>query len=288
MKIFILPISEEFQLKDQPFIYPNHNKDYGVEQDFLLFLKNNGYLLTNNFMEADWHYLPIYWTRWHLNHDYAKNGLEQLENQIKKVIINDSKTFTICQYDDGPVVDLKETLLFLSSRKSNDGFDIPLLSSKHKLPLIKPKKKYLASFVGRINTNEIRKKMYNILKEQKDIFIFDGDLGSSFFVKTILRSYISLSPRGYGGSSFRFFESMQLGAVPYLISGVNTLSFKKYIKWENFCLYSENERDLIEKLNYYNKEKLIEMGKKNKEFFNFNLDYQKWCKFVIKELEDLK
>ncbi|MHA1380661.1 MAG: exostosin domain-containing protein [Candidatus Helarchaeota archaeon] len=287
MKIYILPVSSKFQPKSQPFKYPVKNKDYGVEQDFLLYLRRNLELTIDNPDDASWHYLPIFWTRWHLNHNYAKFGLYELQGEIDKRIIDDKKTFTICQYDDGPVVNLGDSQIFLSSRKGRDGIDIPLLRSPHKLPFFKPKKKYLACFVGRITTHELRKKMVERLKNRKDIFLADAEKSASFFVKKMLQSYIALAPRGYGGSSFRFYEALQLGILPLLIGDLDTRPFKKFINWDKYSLYTNSIDDLEDLLVKFPKLELEKMGQRNITFWQNNLSYQKWCKFVIKELESL-
>src|SRR4051812_15424405 len=73
MKIYIIPVPALLQPNKQVHMYPVHNKDYGVEQDFHYWLKKQD-LLTTNPSEADWHYLPVYWTRWHINHHFAANG----------------------------------------------------------------------------------------------------------------------------------------------------------------------------------------------------------------------
>jgi hypothetical protein len=287
MKIYIIPIEEKFRPKKQGFKYPIHNKDYGVEQDFYKYLTNNKEILTNNPNKADWHYLSVFWTRWHLNHNYGKEGLSDLQNEVNKKITDSSKTFTICQYDDGPLADLEKATLFLASRKSESGIDIPLLSSPHCMPIFKKTKKYLASFVGRISTHELRIKMSEVLSKEKDILIKDGDFGPRYFINKILRSYISLCPRGYGGSSFRFFESMQLGVVPLLIGEPDTRPFKKFINWDIISLYSKNTDNLKNIILPRRQEELVKMGKEAKEVYENNLTYQKWCPYVIKELEQI-
>ncbi|OHD19325.1 MAG: hypothetical protein A2086_00960 [Spirochaetes bacterium GWD1_27_9] len=288
MKIYILPVNDKFMPKTQPFKYPQHNKDFGVEQDFYLFLQNNKDYLTDDPQKADWHYIPIFWTRWHLNHNYGKEGLEELQNEVDRLLLDDNKTFTVCQYDDGTVVNIKKSKAFLASRKTNEGYDIPLLCSPHKEPFFKPQKKYLASFLGRIATHPIRQSMLALLKDRRDVFIYDGSLKTNAYVKKIMESYISLCPRGYGGSSFRFFESMQLGVVPFLVGDIDTRPFKNFINWDEMSFYSENTENMLNIIKNYDNNKLISMGLKCKEFYYNNLIYQKWCKYVIYQLEDVK
>ena len=286
MKIFLLPVKSKLQPSSQAFEYPSNNPDYGVEQDFLKYVSNN-FLLVNSPERADWHYLPVFWTRWHLNHDYGKSGLKELRLEVNKAMINPKKTFTICQYDDGPLVNIKSATVFLSSRKTGSGIDIPLLRNKLKTPLIKPRKKYMASFVGRLDTHPIRKKMANALSSSDNVLISDGDSGQKFFVDKTLQSYIALCPRGYGGSSFRFFEAMQLGVVPVLIGDKDTRPFKKFIDWDGISFFLEKTDQLPALLEGLDKKPLIRMGKLARTTYIHSLSYGKWGNYVIKELESV-
>ena len=284
MKIYILPIDKKTQPEDQPWRYPKHSENFGVEQDFLKYLHNNPFLLTDNPNDADWHYLGAYWTRWHVGHDFAKTGLEELQEAVNKAIVDDKKTFTICQYDDGPVVNVGKTIQFLASRKTEAGIDIPLLCSDHELPFFKQKKKYLASFLGIVSTHKIRSEMIDELKGRKDVYIYDGHKPVDEFVKTTLQSYVALTPRGYGGSSFRFFEAMQMGVVPFLIGEPDTRPFQEDIPYDKISLYADSAEKINGMLAFKNTEELLEMGRMCKEIYKEKLAYQKWCPFVIKEL----
>ena len=286
MKIYILPTQKILQPSSQSITYPKHNKDFGVEQDFFKYLTCNTKLLTSNPLKANWHYLPVYWTRWHLNHDYGKKGKNELQARVDNLIIEPKKTFTICQYDDGPVISLPEVSLFLASRKTSHGTDIPLLSSPHQKPLIKPRKQIIASFIGRLSTHNIRNDMNKLLSKKSSILILDGNFGVRKYTNTMLKSYVALSPRGYGGSSFRFFEAMQLGIAPFLIGDLDTRPFKKFINWEEISFYSKNVDQIMTILTKYSKPQLLEMGKKASKIWSDQLNYQKWCGLVIKQLEE--
>ena len=288
MKIYIIKTEEKFRPKRQAFKYPAHNKDYGVEQDFLSYLDKNKQLLTENPQEATWHYLPIFWTRWHLNHNYGKEGLKELEKECREKIIDYKKTFCVCQYDDGPLVNLKDAKLFLASRKDNNGLDIPLLSSTHRLPFFKRGKKFLGSFIGRTSTHEIREELKKKFSDNRDFLIADGNFGSRYFVKNTLRSFISFCPRGYGGSSFRFFESIQLGVVPFLIGDLDTRPFKEQIDWEKISFYTADTKDVDRIITSKTKEELIKMGEQAKKIYEEKISYQKWCKCLITKLESIR
>jgi len=285
MKIYTIPVADEFKPVRQNSTYPAHNQDYGVEQDFEAYLTKSPQLITDNAKDADWHYLPIYWTRWLVNHDYGKRELHVLQHYVDKVIINSKKTFTICQYDDGPVVNLKYTKIFLSSRKSKLGIDIPLLSSAHREPWLNLPKKYLGSFVGRLSTHEIRQRMRDALINNPSYYIKDGNVGTRKYISVLKRSYVALSPRGYGGSSFRYYEAMQLGTVPMLIGDLDTRPFKQFIDWDSCSIYTSKPKDIEKILNTYSQSRLVEMGKNAKHIWEFQLNYQKWCNLVLKTLE---
>lgn len=284
MKIYLLKVDELLQPNSQPIIYPAYNDDYGVEQDFLKYLEKNRNLVVDDPVLADWHYLPSYWTRWHLNHEYASKGLSELKELVGKSILKASKTFTVCQYDDGAVIELKGVTQMLSSRKGIVGIDIPLLAKPLKVPWIKPKKTVLASFMGRLSTHPIREEMTECLAEIPDVEIVDGNYDVTTYISTMLRSKIALCPRGYGGSSFRFYEAMQLGIVPLLIGDKDTRPFKNLINWDNCSFYVNNVKDVKTLIMNIPDERLVQMGKTAKKIWKNELKYQKWCKNAILEL----
>lgn len=284
MKIYLLPVPLDLQPKKQGFLYPKHNSDYGVEQDFYQFIQNHPECLTSDSIDADWHYLPVYWTRWHLQHDYGRAGINELQRFVNEVILDDVKTFTICQYDDGPIIDIGETLQFLASRKTDVGIDIPLLCDQHQKKVV-IFKSYLASFAGRINTHPIRNEMQQTLNDISDIYIADKDLDTADYVKLLSKSYIALAPRGYGGSSFRFYEAMQLGVVPALLGDIDTRPFKNFINWDQISFYASKPDELMRKIKMCTKGELKKMGKNASNVYFNELTYQKWPKWVLADLE---
>src|SRR3954469_9546089 len=99
MKFHVLQVDPALQPASQPFTYPDHNPDYGVEQDFVSWLARHPEHRTDEARNADWHVLPVFWTRWHLNHDYGRTGVDELQRLVDQAIIDDERTFTVCQYD---------------------------------------------------------------------------------------------------------------------------------------------------------------------------------------------
>ena len=285
MKIYILPVSPEFQPLPLPYIYPPHNKrDYGVEQDFTAYLARHPELVTNDPAVADWHYLGIYFTRWHLNHGNGKYGHEELRREVDRCALCPERTFAVCQHDDGPLEYPDSAVQFLASRRGSKGVDIPLMSDPHAMPIAKPEKRWLASFVGRLETQPMRREMARILGAHDFIDIRDGQWGIPYFVHQMLESYVALCPRGYGGSSFRFFEAMSLGVCPMLIGDIDNRPFKKWIDWEQASAYARTPEEAEGLLKSTAPSDWLERGERAYEIYNRDLAWGQWCRYVFKEL----
>jgi hypothetical protein len=297
VKIYILPVAELLRPQKQAFNYPAHNEDYGIEQDFYLWLTKQKGLITINPAEANWHYLPVYWTRWHINHNFAVDGegLAELQQGINNIIIDDGKTFTVSQYDGGTLINAGKTVVFSAARTTNSGIDIPILCSPHRKPPLPVKKKYLASFNGSFATHPVRIQMEAAFKNNPDILIQGGVptrfLKRMLWAKTYnlntMASYIALSPRGTSCNSFRFFEAMQLGVAPCLIGDQDVRPFKKFIPWDEMSYYTSTVDELGYLLKYLDKKEAIKKGKKAWQYWKNELYYQKWCKYIIMELEQI-
>ncbi|MEK0338223.1 MAG: hypothetical protein QQN41_12390, partial [Nitrosopumilus sp.] len=71
----------------------------------------------------------------------------------------------------------------------------------------------------------------------------------------------------------------------FLIGDIDHRPFKEYIDWNKISLYAPDEKGLEEKLRSIDKMELLEMGKRAAKVWKEDLDMQKWCKYVLKELE---
>ncbi len=298
MKIYILEVPQKFQPKKQAFRYPSHNKDYGIEQDFNSWLKKQKHVLVSDPAEADWHYLPVYWTRWHINHNFAENGegLDELTREVDKVIIDDAKTFTVTQFDGGTLVNTGNAVVFTGARTINPGIDIPILCSPHKKPPVPVKKLFTASFNGSFTTHPLRIEMKKRFEGNPEVLI-EGGVPTRFLKRLLwaknynlntMASYIALCPRGTSCNSFRFFEAMQFGVAPCLIGDQDVRPFKKFIPWDEMSYYVSSVDDLEDLLKNIDKKEAIEKGKKAYQYWKNELYYQKWCKYVLMELNDIR
>jgi hypothetical protein len=125
---------------------------------------------------------------------------------------------------------------------------IPLLSASH----INAKKEntkninniserpILASFIGNLNTHQLRHKMHSVLKKQPDVVIESGNYKESDdkdrFEELMSKTVFALCPRGVGSTSFRLAEAMEYGCIPVYISDTFSLPFDKKINWDNIII----------------------------------------------------
>ena len=285
--INIQGVPDEF-LSSNIIPYPIHNKSYNVEKLFLdAFKKNKKY-------SSDLTYLPVQWTNYLVRNNYGKN-ISSLQNYCNKLDDN-KKYFTIVQYAGGPIVELDNCIVFSSGGIFNTPpsqnlsyIPIPLITDKH-VSLIKRKRRFKIGYIGR-NTHDVRVNLEKILSKNSTNKIIniksDGILqkDSRHFKKLLTQSIFSLCPRGFGPTSFRLYESIQLGAIPIYVSDKFHLPYKNFIDWEKLCLLIDiNEIDKIQ----LKVDSLLE-SKKYIEMQN----YGKYCQenyfnneFIIKNIFD--
>jgi hypothetical protein len=289
MKIYILPVHESLQPGATQIINPAHNDDYGLEQDFLIYLQQNQHLLVQNPGRADFHYLPVFWWRWICNHPWGNYLRRKFINQVKQAILDDSKTFTIVQVCQRQLAtDLGKTIVFSTGRSNENALDLPLLCKPHLPPTPMPELKYLVSFAGRLDTHPIRKAMVQCFANVPNSYFYEGHLTTDLYATQILESAITLCPRGWGGSSYRFFETMQLGRVPFLIGDFDTRPFKKYIPWDQCSFYAASPQQAVAMVQNCRREALAAMGRECAQIWWEKLNYGQWCRYVLNELSDFK
>jgi len=162
-------------------------------------------------------YLPIQWTAFYCKNGYGKQPgpIASLQKFIDE-LDRSKKYFTICQYDDGILNDLKDLdiKVFSMSGKPMD-YCLPLLCQPHKPINPMPDRDIFCSFVGR-NTHPIRSEILKI--KQSGWLITDKVQKMPEFCNTLARSVFTLCPRGYGITSFRIAECMQYGSIPIYLS----------------------------------------------------------------------
>jgi hypothetical protein len=242
-----------------PIIYPYHQGTKPlIEKLFLNYFQKKKHTIESNLT-----YIPIQWSAYHIRNNYGINN-DELNKFLYKVSNDFSKEnfFTIVQYDGGVLVQINNCKIFASSGNfaSPEGINtfyepIPLFSSPHKV-FRRRKRNTLASFAGRL-THEVRNLMYDELKTNKlyKFYIQDKNTinkqDSRIFRDLLLESYFGFCPRGYGPTSFRLYETIQLGCIPVIISDEFWLPFQEQIDWKKLAiLVKPNEIHQIPELIY--------------------------------------
>lgn len=296
MKFYIIPIDDKY--RPDLFVPPTRiNRvigNYTMEDDFYNYIINKKDILTENIEEADYYYLPIYWTKYGKKNKWFKNqnDIDYIENQIKG--LNKNKIFIINSYELSYInFDvIKDFIIFsggyLNNRKYYKIIDIPILTKNDSD--VSNDKEYMYSFMGSLNTNPTRFRLYEKYKNNENFNFVIPDFRKiknsdeeneniKNYFNNISKSYISLCPSGVYENTIRLYESMKMGVVPLIITKYDIRPFKDFIKWDEFSIYINDIND-IEKLNY-SKEELISMSEKGKTIYYNELDYNKWCKYVI-------
>ena len=193
--------------------------------------------------------------------------------------------------EDGPIIDLGKVNVFSPAKRSNDFIDIPFIRTAMKKPFLPKGKKHKASFVGRTDLHSLRRDIVSQLGGLDDFFIksmgFNQKKDKKFYRDTMLSSHIVLCPRSYGANTFRFFEAMELGVVPFLIGDTDSRPFKDFIDWNEMSFYSNSLDEVVEVVKSTDKKKLKSMGRNAYKCWRDNLSQGNWCKFVFDELNQL-
>lgn len=195
-------------------------------------------------------YIPLKWTNFQIHRDYNKQRhiLQKALNIWVHKNPNPNGYFTIVQHDDGPTLSLpKNTIIYGACGGS---YKIPLIYEDVNNRLINMKRKtfsekeILCSFIGTL-THNVRCQMQKALTGKPGFHLnahktWNINVSSSnqdIFINNTINSKFALAPRGYGRSSFRFFEIFQLGSIPiYIWDDIEWLPYKDKIDYNKFCI----------------------------------------------------
>jgi hypothetical protein len=247
MTIQILELGKQFR-PSTSVVYPPFKNGRYMEEYFYDYIMKN-----KDTIETEYVYIPAFWTNMqiHPNFQTMKQNYNILLKKAYSLFPEDTKFFTIVQADLGVELVLpKNTLVFgacygdiplplIYEDTTNKLLNVQRLQNKNKM----------ASFVGTYNTHLLRQKMFSLLG-RKPNFKFEvrgewtntipEDL-SNKFIQTTINSKFCLAPRGFGRSSFRFFEAMLLDVIPvYFWDDIEWLPYKDIIDYTKFSVSIHN------------------------------------------------
>ena len=226
-------------------VYPPFKQGRYMEEYMYAFFEKHAHEI-----QTDWIYLPVFWT--HLQNHPAfsvqKGKYQLLLNRIVASYPN-GKFFTCVQHDDGPGLSLPIGTTIYGACSGD--VPLPLLYEDTTERLMSVprygfhEKEWLASFVGTIGTHPVRSAMREGLDGRSGIYFNSRGTWSSSvaekdaerFLEVTARSRFCLAPRGYGRSSFRFFEAMLLDVVPvYIWDDVEWLPYRNEMDYGRFSI----------------------------------------------------
>lgn len=230
-------------------------------------------------------YLPIQWTSFYLETRINQNiNINDLQTYLNSIPM-DKKYFTIVQYDDGIINNTSHLDLFKFSSGGIGDYAIPL----NCLPYVqnKTKRDIFASFIGSIKgRHSVREKMQDYTKILKD-YIISECIDFTFFKDIMERSIFSLCPRGYGKTSFRINESLNLGSIPVYIYDDAWIPFDDKINFEDYgVLIHESKLNQLDKiLKSYSTDRIQQMQEYGNYVYNEYYLYESCYKHIIEMLK---
>ena len=236
--------------------YPSYHEGAYLEDSFYEYFKESN-IASNRF------YIPVFWTTC-----YCDNKIQGLQEAISRLNPN-MKYFTVAQHDDAIRESLPPDTICFNAGGNGGGIPIPLVCSPIKDD-IKPKhstRDIFCSFVGS-TTHPIRSAIFESLKGN-DRYFFSNRIWTPSvpqedlerFLDIASRSVFSLCPRGYGRSSFRLYEVMQLGSIPVFVYDEKWTPFEDEIDWNEFSVLvrSSDIHRIDEILSSYSESKIEQM-----------------------------
>ena len=231
------------------FTYPPFKNGKYMEEYFLEYMQENNLTIDKHGR----HYIPALWTNFQVhrgfNHPQVRHDMQMALIQYVQENPSPAGYFVVVQHDDGCFLQLPHNTLIYSGG-GNGNVMLPLIYQDIKQTLVRtPRLKFqektiLCSFVGN-DTHFVRTKMTEILGDRPGFRVgtkkeWTTDVPQekqTDFVETTRRSRFALAPRGYGRSSFRFYEVLELGTVPiYVWDDMEWLAYKEVVDYSKFSI----------------------------------------------------
>ena len=240
-----------------------------------------------------------------VNKKEIQKSLDKYRDFQKTVIV------FLCSDYSGLLNVPKNVLLFRTSIyksiKQHNEFLLPYIWESFDEPFKELPKtiKPIIGFCGNVKNNSgYRQSCINRLESEPKIktnFIGrDGFWGgkpndkefSLEFKKNILDSHFTLSNRGKGNFSIRFYQVLSLGRIPALIDTDMVFPFEDEIDWDKIIIKTKTEKALIKKITSWWETKsdteIIEIEKKCKEVFDYYFETKSYGNRVFELLNSIK
>ncbi len=293
----VLEVGKQFRPKTSHVYPPFKNGRYMEEYVYEYLMERKDEIKT------DLVYIPIFWTNLQIHSGFSRNK-SIYEFALKSYFMTmpeNTQYFTIVQHDDGPLLTLpKNTIIFGACTGT---IPLPLiyedntnlLSQLTRIPFYL--KNYLASFIGTSTTHSIRQLLAKYISNKKDIYYFTREVwvenveeeDRKRFMEMTMRSKFCLAPRGYGRSSFRFFEAMLMDIIPvYFWNDIEWLPYKELIDYNKFSIsiHSKDMDKLENRLREVNEEeygRMLEELRRVRHYFTL----EGMSEYIVKKITEV-
>lgn len=282
-----------FRITDDSPVYPPYHTGFYLEEYFFDFYKKNKLAFDN----TGYTLIPIFWTAVYRENIFFKSTLDR--KQLLQEYLDAlpaGNYFCVSQHDDAVKEYLPKNTLSFEAGGRREGIPIPLICSPLKNIPKSVKKEFFCSFIGSY-THPLRREIFNLYSSDKDFKLCGGEWTAAVtddqfktFVDTTVKSEFTLCPRGYGASSFRLYEALQLGSIPVYISDKEWLPFNYEINWNDFCVIVKpdnliNLKNILKVISDDQKNKMLIRGK---EVYKNYFTLEKTCVQILKILEKHK
>ena len=165
-------------------------------------------------------------------------------------------------------------------------YPIPLINQPHEM--VTKDRDIFSSFVGRM-THPLRQSLAKHTQNKPGYFV-KGLLGFPQFKDVMERSVFALCPRGYGRSSFRINEALNLGAIPVYVYDEPWIPFKDEIDFTEYgVLVPSHEMGNIDKiLKSFTDEDISKMREKGREVYDNYYKYESCFDKIIEKVNTWK
>jgi hypothetical protein len=207
--------------------------------------------------QHSWTYLPVHWTSYACQLSLRRRlprwwGVKALNRWLDDNLRPDVPYFTVSQHDDG--LSLRGRVapsqpIFEWNCGGQGDLPLPLVCDPHER--IDSPRDIRASFVGSLGNDQgpypARQIMADALRGRKEYVVLDepaqwgrrddrSAAQTRRFVELMCRSVFALCPRGYGRTSYRMYEAMQLGCIPVYIYDEPWLPYAEELDWRQFAV----------------------------------------------------
>lgn len=241
--------------------YPPFKQGYYMEEYFFHYMKHRGLQYDGQGRR----YIPALWTNFQIDASFKDNAAAM---QIAlDAFINSNPCekgyFIVIQHDDGPMLRLPANTRIYGACTGHVPLPLIYEDQRQQLSTLGKERRpfnertTLCSFVGSV-THKVRQTCIEEYKKYKRYSfqirpswsnVVEEDLQTTFIQET-MNAKFALAPRGYGRSSFRFFEILQLGTIPiYVWDDKEWLPYKDTIEYDKFCIsIHESEIDILDEI----------------------------------------